>query len=322
MNKPTGWELILLIAFILGAAQCSTVSPAVWSVTPAPTHQGNTLSVIFPLETTELAGGQSLRITAYLADQGGRPIVGATVKAELWAPNGSLFATVPGVDSGQGRYLTNYQRLPLQGAAGTWRVVVQATKDGTPITQAERTFKGLMSRSEMYLDKYGFWIEGPDFFSCHARNKNFRDGSYRDGGGYLLQENHCHGHGNSAVYFDVHWHVADWPADETAAIAYVRSLVVSIDHDPDNPGTDLATERTMFQGWPAWRVTGVWHAAPTYGNTPLTGGPVEWTIFRCPDSPHDWLWTLVVTTSSGATSFMDDLRALQNRFECPKRIPG
>ncbi|MBU1878889.1 MAG: hypothetical protein KJ734_08060, partial [Chloroflexi bacterium] len=48
------------------------------------------LTVIFPLETTELAGGRSLRVTITLMDNDDQPVEGAVVQAELRAPDGSV----------------------------------------------------------------------------------------------------------------------------------------------------------------------------------------------------------------------------------------
>jgi hypothetical protein len=59
-------------------------------------------------------------------------------------------------------------------------------------------------------------------------------------------------------------------------------------------------------------VTGQWKRFYEIDSVRL-GGPIEWMIFRCPDS--EWLWTIVTATNE--TAFLDDLWALRETFECP-----
>jgi len=280
------------------------------------------LTVVFPLETTELTGGQSLRVTVSLVDNDGQPVEGATVQAELRAPNGTVFATRPCAAKGQGLYLADYVTLPLRGAGGSWRVVARATWGADKTAQAERTFKGVPSISEVYQEKYGFWLEQPMFFEyspLHPGEPHYEDWPYEDGGGYVIIDNYRRSArmDQVSVSLDVHWRRADLPVDEAAAIAHVQSLAGLYRQDPDASYTNLAAEPATFQSRPAstghcvWRVTGQWEGirAPR----PQPGGPVEWMIFRCPGS--DWLWTLVISTNDAA--YMDDLRALRAKFECP-----
>jgi len=269
------------------------------------------LTVAFPLDTTELAGGQSLRVTVFLVDNDDQPVEGATVQAELRAPNGDVFATLPCADKGQGRYLADYVCLPARGTGGTWRVSARATWDDDKQAQAERTFKGLPSLSEKYQDLYGFWIEIPEL-ECRNKIHEFRDHRYEDGSGFVILEYHCAGTSHILAELDVHWQHADWPADKATAIAHAQRLSPPMYHDPDQPNIKLAAEQTTFQGRPAWRVTGwwrfTWESAGALGD-----GPIEWIIFRCPGS--DWLWTIAISTNE--TAYLDYLRTLQGTFECP-----
>ena len=127
------WCLVLLAVFTLSAAGCSNGSPAAQT----PVYLDDWLSVVFPLETTELTGGESLRMTALLVDQDGQPVKKAAVEAELWAPSGDLFITLPCADMGQGRYLADYVDLPMRGSEGAWRVVIRAAWDDVKRARAE-----------------------------------------------------------------------------------------------------------------------------------------------------------------------------------------
>jgi hypothetical protein len=277
------------------------------------------LSVIFPLETTELVGGQSLRVTVSLVDRDGQPAEGATVQAELQAPNGDVFATLRCADKGQGRYLADYVRLPLRGTGGTWHVVAQATLEDGERVQGERTFRGISSPSETYQCRYGFWIEPPRLFGYNLADYGLPDGGlhledwpYGDGGGYVILDNYRYNKASATFAdLDVHWRQADFPTDKDAATAHVQSLASLYRQDPGTPVMGLAAEPATFQSRPAWRVTGQWKALNA--SRPTARYPVEWVVFRCPDS--DWLWTLVISTDNA--TYMNDLRAVRETFECP-----
>jgi hypothetical protein len=299
------------VALALSAVQCTNFSPAI----RAPTHQEGSLTMTFPLETTELVGGQSLRVTASLVDNNDQPVEGAMVQAELQTPSGDVFATLPCADKGQGRYLSDYVRLPLRGTEGTWRVVAQATWEPDGQAQVEQTFKGLSSFSEELQSLYGFWIELSDLFPYnvpHADDPRNKYWPYEDGGYVILANNFFRGGTyNHFVMLDVHWRHADLPSDEAAAVAYVQSLDGPHGKTMDIRTANLATERATFRGWPAWRVNGHWESTLSNGNPP-PGGLVEWMVFLCPGS--NWLWTVVIATND--VMYMDDLRTLRETFEC------
>ncbi|MBU0492621.1 MAG: FixH family protein [Chloroflexi bacterium] len=268
------------------------------------------MTILFPLDTTELAGGRSLRVTVSLADAAGQPVEGAAVQVELRSPDGNVFAAVPGADQGQGRYLADYVRLPQRGAEGTWRVVTRATWGDDQQAQAERAFiKGLPFLSEELQRQYGFWIEAPSVPGCDYNSLTHKTGQHEDGSGYVLMYNGCHGR----VNLDVHWQHAAFPADEASAIACARSLLDVAQHEEDygvGLEPNLLAERITFQGRLVWRVVG--RSKTTHGK--VRGGPIEWLIFQCPGS--ELLWTIIISTSN-EPAYMDHLRALRETFQCP-----
>ncbi|MBU0492618.1 MAG: hypothetical protein KKA73_11500 [Chloroflexi bacterium] len=269
------------------------------------------LTVVFPLETTELAGGQLLRVTITLMDNDGQPVEGAVVQAELRAPDGSVFTTIRCADTGQGRYLADYVTLSLRGAGGEWRVVARATWDDGKQAQAERTFKGLPSFSDEIQSEFGFWIEPPNALDCGYRYLRRYPMRYEDGSGWVIISNNCHG----IVNMEIHWRRADFPADEAAAIAHAQYLADSAQSDLTRiPDPGLVAEQMTFKGYDTWHVTGRWKS--TRESTGLIRkGPIEWMIFRCPNS--DWLWTLVILTSSEKVYMDASLRPAWKTFECP-----
>lgn len=315
------WILIPIAALAPIAAQCGDPPPGtptpetIPTVAPTSAHLGETLTVVFPTTTTTLVGGQSLRVTVLLVDGAGQPVEEAMVEAELRAPGGHVFTTLICVDKGQGRYLADPVQLPLRGAGGTWRVVVQVQGGA----RAERTFQGRASYSEDLQRRYGFWIVMPNFFSYGEwgfggtlAGLHRADESYEDGGGYVILSNYRNNPTTVVtVALDVHWRRAGFPSDETAAITHVRSLAPLERQAPDIPSEILAVETSAFQGRPAWRVTGQWrHRNRAASASPC---PIEWLIFACPGS--GWLWSLAV--SADDAQYMDDLRVLRETFECP-----
>jgi hypothetical protein len=242
-------------------------------------------------------------------DHDDQPVEGATIQAELRAPNGDVFAAPPCTDKGQGRYLADHVTLPLRGAEGTWRVTVRATWGDGKQAQAERAFKSRPSLSEELQRKYGFWVEIPHSFDCGNAYLRHYSGHYDGGEGYVLIDNKCHG----TISLDVHWRHADFPADEAAATAYARDLSVAVQQE-HNLESNLTADLTTFQGQPTWRVIGRWKFTKDETEGYIRGGPIEWLIFQCPGS--EWLWSVVVSTNNEA-SYMDHLRTTRETFECP-----
>jgi hypothetical protein len=288
--------------------------------TQTPTYPEGSLSVISPLETTELYGGQALRAAVFLVDCDDQSVEGAQVQMELWSPSGEMFAALSYVDKSQGRYVANPVRLPMRGAGGTWRVVASAAWGDSGQAQAERTFTGIPSPTEMYQSQYGFWVDPPRLLNYNLAMHNlheiggfhFEDWYYEDGGGYVVLDNYrYHATGITFADLDVHWRHGDFPTDEAAAIAHVQSLAGPNHRDQDTPITDLAAEPTAFQGRPAWHVTGRWKEAYVAKST--SGCAAEWLIFGCPGS--DWLWTLVISADNAP--HMNYLRTVRRTFECP-----
>jgi hypothetical protein len=288
--------------------------------TQTPTHLDGSLSVISPLETTELYGGQALRAAVFLVDHDDQPVEGAKVQMELWSPGGEVFAALSYVDKGQGRYVADPVQLPMRGAGGTWRVVASAAWGAGGQAQAERTFTGIPSPTEMYQSQYGFWIDPPRILNYNLAMHNlheiggfhFEDWYYEDGGGYVVLDNYRYNAtGVTFAEVDVHWRHGDFPTDEAAAIAHLQSLAGPNHQDHDTPITDLTAEATTFQDRSAWHVTGQWKEA--YTAKSASSRSAEWLIFGCPGS--DWVWTLVISADNAA--HINYLRTIRWTFECP-----
>jgi hypothetical protein len=277
--------------------------------------------VTFPTEDAPLVGGQTVRVTVYLQESDGRPVPEARVHAELYAPSGELFARLPCVGHGKGRYLSDPVRLPLRGSSGTWRVISEASWGDGAGAGTQQAFHGLPSYSERLEELYGFWIETSDLFAYNVAHADDPSGKYwpyqdGDGGCVILANSFFRGHPyQHFVVLDMHWRRADLPTDEVGAVGFVQSLAGPHLMDLEMAPGDVAAESVRLQGQAGWRVFGRWESTLKNGN-PRPGGFIEWDVFRCPVS--DSLWTVVIATNEA--EYLEELREIRETFRCPS--PG
>jgi hypothetical protein len=315
--KHQSFQRVSLVAYALLALVLAACSGAV-SEQPRVVR----LSIISPQEKTHLSGGADLRIALSLVDQDDRPMEGATVRVELRDPGGDLHGSLPCEDRGRGSYVAEIITLPLRGSRGTWRITAYtATPDGLS-TEVEGTFDANPSISEIYQDRYGFWIEYPRIFALGTGFHNlhetgglhFEDWLNADGGGLVILDNYRYGTvGVTFATLEVHWLDQCYPVDEENAISVAEgSAQVGLHHqEPGAPLTAMSAQASGFQGRPAWLITG--EGSEYYVSGAGAAYPIEWLIFECPGS--DWLWSLVIAADEG--DYLDHLRAVRSTFECP-----
>jgi hypothetical protein len=280
------------------------------------------LHLISPREDTRVLGGGDIVVALQLVDQEGRPIEGATVHGELWTPGGELLASFACADKGRGQYVGPGVTLPLRGAAGTWRVLGTAIWGDSVVAEVQGAFVAEPSISQLYQDRYGFWIEYPRLFGLGTGFYNlsatgglhFEDKLLEDGSGFVILDNYRYqAIGVTFAALEVHWQCVEYPADQEAAVAFAQRLArTGLHHqNPDTPVGELTAAPTVFQGRPAWQVSGT--GSEYYVSEAAAAYPIEWLIFSCPDS--DWLWSLAIHADN--ESFMDSLRSVRESFVCP-----
>lgn len=301
--------LVLLLCLVGGCRKAD--------LPPTEIHQELDLAIVFPHASTELAGGQSIRVTAVLQDQNGEPVEGVDVEAELWSPDGKMYARIPCHDQKVGRYLSDHISLPTRDSSGLWRITIQAvTKDGE-ISEADGEFIGLNSYSERLQELFGFWIELTDLLPYNvagAEDPLLKTYDYEDGGYVILANNITTTQfSNTFVILDVHWRQNDFPENADGATEYVLQLAgphrISLDISP----ADLEVERDTFLESPAWHVTGSWIQNNALGE-PRPPSPLDWILFQCPGS--DTIWTILVTTND--INYLADLKAIRGSFKCSR----
>jgi len=309
MNRIGACGLFILI---LGLSLIGCSGP---ELSPTEIQKGMDLAIVYPQGSTEIAGGQSIRITVLLNELDGQPIEAAAVEAELWSPDGKLIASLPCPDMKSGRYLSDYVTLPTRNSLGLWRVTARAVLDDGRKAEIERQFIGQISYSERLEQNFGFWIELTNLLPYNFSNAEdplLKTYSYDDGGYVILANNLTTTQiNNSFVILDVHWRQTDYPLDELAAANYVLDLAgphrVTLDLSP----ADLVAEKNSFLGSPAWHVTGWWKRDNAFGD-PRPDSPLDWLIFQCPGSEK--LWTVLITTND--IKYLDDLKLIRESFTC------
>lgn len=296
-------------------------------VTPGASHQGGLLSIISPLEDPELRGGTGLSFEFYLVDHDGLPVEGAEVQVALKHPSSKNNTDLLCVEKGEGRYLCEEVNLPLRGGSGTWQVIGEATWEDGQQAKAERNFRVNPSVSEMYQNRYGFWIEHPRIFGVgtgfynlrESGGLHFEDWLEKDGSGYVILDNYRYDAlGVTFATLEVHWQYLDFPDEGEAVMAYAEKLASSGLHhqDPETPITKVTAKKVTFQDRPAWQVLG--RGSEFYVAKAAADYPIEWLIFRCPG--EDKLWSLVIASDNAG--YMNQLRSVQETFECPPVDPN
>jgi hypothetical protein len=280
------------------------------------------LSITSPQQNTHLLGGGDLRIALSLVDQDDRPVEGASVQIDLWRPDGDLHANLPCDDHGGGSYLAEMLQLPLRGSSGTWRITAQAAAPHGLSSEVEGRFDAGPSISEIYQERYGFWVEYPRIFGLGTGFHNlhetgglhFEDWLNADGSGFVILDNYRYGAvGVTFATLEVHWLAQNFPLDGSSAVAVAEGPAAGGLHhqDPDAPVEGSSVQASQFQGRPAWMVAG--EGREFYVSAASAAYPIEWLIFECPGS--DWLWALVVSADEGG--YIDHLQAARDTFECP-----
>jgi hypothetical protein len=273
------------------------------------------LTIVYPQSSTELVGGQSFRVTIFLADSEDNPLGGALVEVQIIGPEGEDFNTLHCVDKHNGRYLCDPVTLPLKKSQGIWQISVRAYMGTELIALSKGKFTSSISYSERLFDHFGFWLALPDLFPYNVPNAEdplLKTYSYKNGG-YIILANNISPPGidSSFVILDVHWQNVEYPKDENEVVDYVLNLAGPHRITLDLSETELKAEEDKFQGWPAWHVTGIWERIDALGN-PRSDAVLDWMIFKCPGS--DWLWAVLITTNQ--IEYLDDLNRIRETFEC------
>jgi hypothetical protein len=273
------------------------------------------LIVVYPHAQTEIAGGQSLRITAILNGEDGNFVEGADVEVKLWSPDGEIYTNLQCSDNGSGRYITDHISLPLRNSQGSWRVSALAVTEDGRRAESEGEFIGYPSYSERLEENFGFWIDLTDLFPyniSNAEDPQLKTYTYENGGYVILANNLTTTQiNNTFIILDIHWRQTGFPLDQASAAKYVLNLAGPHRVSLNIADSDLTVQEDSFLGSQAWHVTGYWKRENAIGS-PQPDAPLDWIIFNCPGSEK--VWTVLITTND--IEYLDDLRSIRESFEC------
>jgi len=309
--------LIVVLTLITGCRQGSeirTINPIPAPALPTSPTQ-IIINLVYPLPSSELIGGQRLRVTLTITDSNEIGVEGANPTVELWSPEDVLYSTIESKDQGGGRYLTDLINLPMRNATGTWTIQANAELKDEQTLQTTGTFTARPSFSEGLKENFGFWLDlssplfaytGPPFAVPELKFH-----PYEDKGGYVILTNA--NASRSLAIIDIHWRPDSYPPDQKTALAYVRQLAGP--HAMTVQYSNLEAGEIRFLDAPAWQITGQWEEPQTAGiNQPTTNNyPVSWIIFPCPDSEYTWI--LLITSRDPGN--MPELRSMLDTFQCP-----
>jgi hypothetical protein len=304
--------MLLILALCLSLIACSGPPPV-----PTENQPGMDLTIVYPHAQTEIAGGQSLRITALLNDEDENFIEGADIEVSLWSPTGEFHASLPCIDNEHGRYISDHITLPLRNSQGSWLVSARAVTEDGGIAESQGEFIGYPSYSERLEDNFGFWIDLTDLFPyniANAEDPQLKTYAYEDGGYVILANNLTTTQiNNTFIILDIHWRRTNFPPDQASAAKYILGLAGPHRISLDISESDLVVDENSFLGSPAWHVTGYWERENVIGN-PQPDAPLDWMVFNCPGSEE--VWTILITTND--IKYLDDLKTIRESFKCSK----
>ena len=258
-----------------------------------------TVSLLYPIPSSEVEMGQSLKSIVRVVDDQGQIVEGAQVTLSFRDPAGDPVASVPAVLGAGGVYRTDAWVMPHKMEAGLWTLMVEA-EAGKRHGTTKGTFQVNDSISELLLKKYGFWINEPALRDMDT-NLVKEEGDAQNGaitwGGIIAAQ-----HIFVESFLEAQWRTGDF-ALKTAADA--RDFMLTVLGNPGfYPTRSLESfQSTRFKSWDAWQVK---------ARGSLSRYDEQWMIFYAPEVNKTYaLGTTVVQPPLG----IDPHAALRESFE-------
>ncbi len=249
------------------------------------------VQVLYPIETTEVVMGQSIKSIVKVVDSQGVVVKNAQVTVSFADPNNRRISNTAAIFGNGDVYRTNTWAIPHKMQAGNWTMTVEANVDGHKGTSSG-TFLVKDSISEVLLGKYGFWVDAPSLNGI-VPDLAKEQGDAQNGviiwGGvkpaiHIFPES----------WLEVQWRQGNF---NLATINDVREFMTGT---LGNPGVNLirsieSYKRTKFKNWDAWKVK-VRGQFLRYDE--------QWIIFYVPEMNETYgLGTTVVLAPNGIDAF-------------------
>ncbi len=208
------------------------------------------VQVLYPIETTEVEMGQSIKSIVKVVDSQGEVVKNALISVSFTDPDNRPIGNTPAVFGKGDVYRTNSWVVPHKKQAGDWTMTVEANADDHKGTSTN-TFHVKDSISEKLLGKYGFWVEPPTL------NGIVPDLAKEQGdaqNGVIIW-----GGVKPAIHiFPESWLEVQW-REGNFNLATANDVYEFMSGRLGNPGVNLirsieSYKRTKFKNWDAWRV--------------------------------------------------------------------
>lgn len=278
----------LIVLMMVCLAQLTGCAPTIEPTQPTSSLQADLIvEILYPIETTEVEMGQSLKGIVRVSDSEGKAVEGAQVALSFKDPEGRLIAGVPAAFGSGDVYRSEAWSIPHKAQEGIWTLGVEAAADAQQGMGAA-TFHVMNSTSETLLYKYGFWVNAPSLRgivpTLAKERGDAQNGAIQWGGAIPTQ------HIFPESWLEVQWRRGDF---NLTGADKVREFILNT---LGNPGVyrtrNLESfEQEKFKGWNAWKVK---------ARGQLSVQDVEWMIFYAPEIDKTYaLGTTVVLPPTG-----------------------
>jgi hypothetical protein len=283
-------------------AGCTTAEPA---ATPAPREmEVLNVGLLYPIESSEVEMGQTIKTIVRVTDEGGRPVPDAGVTVIFSDPAGRVIESAPATYGDGDVYRSEAWTVPHRVQEGSWSIRIEAiANEGHG--EGGGSFVVKFSTSEILYHKYGFWLTAPTLRGIHptigAERGDAGNGLVRWGGQipaqHVLPEN----------WVEVQWRKGNYKLDSPeAARAFLLDTIGNLGFAPVREIG--AFERTKFKRWEAWK-------APARGQYYYQ--EMVWTVFYAPEVDKSYA---IATTVISPPSNIDANEVLLENFDIDPNV--
>jgi len=284
----------LVVIYLAAATGCQPETQ-----TAVPPQADLTVSILYPLQSTEIEMGHSLKSIVKVSDPQGEPVENARVTLALTDPAGQRITDFPAVFGDGDVYRADGWAVPHKLQEGNWTLTVEAQTEAHR-GMATTAFRIKNSTSEMLLHKYGFWVDAPTLRGINPglfkEQGDAQNGVIIWGGQILTQ------HIFPENWLEVQWRTGDFKLGTEDGVR--EFMLNELGELGFTPVRELGPfERVKFKDWDAWQVK-------ARGQFLRYDG--QWMIFYAPDADKTYaIGTTVVQPPTG----IDPHAVLRDGFE-------
>ena len=291
MKPRTGNEKEYIYTFLVAISLILLTGCTQGTQTALPASPDLKIQVLYPIETTEVEMGQSVKSIVKVLDSQGNVVENAQVSVSFSDANDHPIGSTPAIFGKGDVYRTDAWVVHHKTQAGDWTLTVEAKADGHEGTNTV-SFHVKDSISETLLGKYGFWVEAPalnGIVPYLAKEQGDAQNGVIIWGGV-----------KTAIHiFPESWLEVEW-REGNFNLATAKDAGKFMSGTLGNPGVYWsrsmeAFQKTKFKNWDAWKVK-------VRGQFRRYDG--QWIIFYVPEVNKTYaLGTTVVLPPTGIEAF-------------------